>query len=69
MTTLDQRQTTLHRVLKPLHQQDHGDDRKHRTQTDRAKEQQARHLLVPRDPTEQPEQKIHDLYLPVANTA
>ncbi|MNJ76136.1 hypothetical protein D3C77_733550 [compost metagenome] len=55
MTTLDQRQTALHRVLKPLHQQDHGDDRKHRTETDRTEEQQARHLLVPRDPTEQPE--------------
>ncbi|MNV64930.1 hypothetical protein D3C71_1575960 [compost metagenome] len=52
MTTLDQRQTTLHGILKPYHQQDHGTNRKYRTQTDRAKEQQARHLLVPRDPTE-----------------
>ncbi|MNW14708.1 hypothetical protein D3C71_2130050 [compost metagenome] len=62
MTTLDQRQTTLHRVLKTLHQQDHGDDRKRCTQTDRAKKQQARRLLVPCDPTEQLKQKIHDLY-------
>ncbi|MNF95171.1 hypothetical protein D3C84_779110 [compost metagenome] len=68
-TTLDQRQTTLHRVLQTEQQQRHGDHRQNRTGTDGTDEQQARQLLVTRHPTEQPEQIIHDLYLPVATGA
>ncbi|MCY1187029.1 hypothetical protein D9M73_279600 [compost metagenome] len=68
MTTFDQRKTTLHRILQPQQQQYHGDDREHRTQTDRTDEQQTRQHLITRHPTEQPEQKVHYVHLPVANT-